>query len=70
MEAPQSRKETPITQDRWLRTADVATQLGIHKNTLARYVKKGEFGEVLILSQKDKRIRASALEHFIRQRLV
>jgi hypothetical protein len=36
---------------------------------LARYVKDGQFGEVLILSQKDKRIRESALDHFIRQRL-
>ena len=59
----------PVTQDRWLRTPDVAERLGIHLNTLARYIKAGEFGDVLILSTKDKRVRESALEHFIMQRL-
>jgi predicted site-specific integrase-resolvase len=58
-----------VTQDRWLRTPDVAERLGIHLNTLARYIKAGEFGDVLILSTKDKRVRESALEHLIMQRL-
>lgn len=60
---------TAVTQDRWLRTPDVAERLGVHLNTLARYIKAGEFGDVLILSHKDRRIRESALEKFIQQRL-
>ncbi len=62
-------KSPLATRDRWLRTPDVAAQLGIHKNTLARYIKAGHLGEVLVLSVKDKRIRESALERFILERL-
>ena len=60
---------TPVSQDRWLKTREVADRLGIHLNTMARYIKAGAFGDVLVLSQTDRRIRESALEHFITQRL-
>jgi predicted site-specific integrase-resolvase len=60
---------TPVTEERLLKTRDVADRLGIHFNTMARYIKAGAFGEILVLSQTDRRIRQSALEHFITQRL-
>ena len=62
-------KPVPVVQDRWLRTREVAARLGIHINTLARYIQAGEFGSVLILSQADKRIAESAVESFILRRL-
>lgn len=60
----------PVHEDRWLKTREVAAMLGIHLNTLARYMAAGEFGRVLMLSGRDKRIASSAVERFIRSRLV
>ena len=58
-----------LAQDRWLRTRDVAARLSIHVNTMRKLIQAGEFGEVLILSSQDKRVRESALDAFIRRRL-
>jgi len=55
--------------DRWITTREVADRLSIHLNTVANYIKRGEFGQVLILSAKDKRIKESAIERFIQSRL-
>jgi excisionase family DNA binding protein len=55
--------------DRWITTREVADRLSIHLNTVANYIKRGEFGQVLILSSKDKRIKESAIERFIQSRL-
>lgn len=57
------------SQDRWVTTREVADRLSIHLNTVANYIKRGEFGQVLILSVKDKRVRESAIEAFIQNRL-
>lgn len=56
-------------QDRWITTREVSDRLSIHLNTVARYIKAGCFGQVLILSTKDKRVRESAIESFIQNRL-
>lgn len=58
-----------VKQDRWITTREVADRLSIHLNTVARYIKSGSFGPVLILSTKDKRVRESAIEEFISSRL-
>jgi predicted DNA-binding transcriptional regulator AlpA len=58
-----------VKQDRWITTREVADRLSIHLNTVANYIKRGEFGQVLILSVKDKRVRESAIEAFIQNRL-
>lgn len=58
-----------LHEDRWLRTAEVAERLGIHLNTLARYISVGQFGKVLILSARDKRISSSAVDRWISSRL-
>jgi predicted site-specific integrase-resolvase len=55
--------------DRWVTTREVADRLSIHLNTVARYIKSGVFGQVLILSTKDKRVKESAIEEFINSRL-
>jgi predicted site-specific integrase-resolvase len=57
------------SQDRWVTTREVADRLSIHLNTVARYIKSGVFGPVLILSTKDKRVKESAIEEFINSRL-
>ena len=59
----------PAHEDRWLKTREVAERLGIHLNTLARYMAAGEFGKVLIISGRDKRIASSAVDKFICNRL-
>lgn len=64
------KKDFPLVQDRWLTSRDVASRLGIHLNTLARIVSRGELGKVLFLSRKDRRISERALEQFIKSRLV
>ena len=61
---------TPATPARWLTSREVCDRLGIHLNTLARYVSAGEFGKVLFLSRKDRRINEDALNAFISRRLV
>lgn len=61
---------TPSTPARWLTSREVCDRLGIHLNTLARYVAAGEFGKVLFLSRKDRRINEDALNAFISRRLV
>jgi excisionase family DNA binding protein len=61
---------TPSTPARWLTSREVCDRLGIHLNTLARYVAAGEFGKVLFLSRKDRRISETALDAFIARRLV
>jgi excisionase family DNA binding protein len=61
---------TPSTPARWLTSREVCDRLGIHLNTLARYVAAGEFGKVLFLSRKDRRINEDALNAFIARRLV
>jgi excisionase family DNA binding protein len=58
------------TPARWLTSREVCDRLGIHLNTLARYVAAGEFGKVLFLSRKDRRINEDALDAFIARRLV
>ena len=58
------------TPDRWVTTREVADRLSIHLNTVANYIKRGEFGQVLVLSQKDKRVQESAVNRFISSRLV
>jgi excisionase family DNA binding protein len=58
------------TPARWLTSREVCDRLGIHLNTLARYVSAGEFGKVLFLSRKDRRINEDALNAFISRRLV
>jgi predicted DNA-binding transcriptional regulator AlpA len=63
-------KQPSLTQDRWLTTREVADRLSIHIHTVARYMKRGEFGQILVLSTKDKRIRESAVQRFIQDRLV
>ena len=63
-------KQPLLTQDRWITTRDVADRLSVHLNTVTRYVKSGAFGQILILSMKDKRIRESSLQRFIEERLV
>ena len=60
----------PATPARWLTSREVCDRLGIHLNTLARYVSKGELGKVLWLSAKDRRISEEALQAFISRRLV
>jgi excisionase family DNA binding protein len=60
----------PATPARWLTSREVCDRLGIHLNTLARYVSAGEFGKVLFLSRKDRRISETALDAFITRRLV
>jgi hypothetical protein len=57
------------SQDRWVTTREVADRLSIHRDTVLRKVKAGEFGKVLMLSMTDKRIRESAIEEFINSRL-
>lgn len=47
----------------------VCDALNIHLNTLARYVSRGEFGKILILSAKDRRINSDAVQAFISRRL-
>jgi predicted site-specific integrase-resolvase len=54
----------------WMTSRQVCDALNIHLNTLARYVSRGEFGKVLILSAKDKRINSDAVQAFISRRLV
>ena len=61
---------TSTTPARWLTSREVCDRLGIHLNTLARYVAAGEFGKVLFLSRKDRRISETALNAFIARRLV
>ena len=58
------------TPARWLTSREVCDRLGIHLNTLARYIQKGELGKVLWLSAKDRRISEDALQAFISRRLV
>ena len=58
------------TPARWLTSREVCDRLGIHLNTLARYVSKGEFGKVLFLSHKDRRISEDALNAFVSRRLI
>jgi predicted site-specific integrase-resolvase len=65
----QIMKEPSFSQDRWITTREVADRLSIHINTVTRYVKSGEFGQILVLSTKDKRIRESSLNRFIQDRL-
>jgi predicted site-specific integrase-resolvase len=55
--------------DRWVTTREVANRLSVHIHTVANYIKRGEFGPVLILSAKDKRVKESAIEEFINSRL-
>ena len=62
-------KQPSLTQDRWLTTREVADRLSVHINTVTNYMKRGEFGQILVLSTKDKRIRESALQRFIEERL-
>ena len=64
------KKAPPIVQDRWITSREVATRLSVHLNTVARIIKRGELGKVLVLSSKDFRISESALEKFIKSRLV
>jgi len=56
-------------QDRWVTTREVADRLSIHLNTVANYIKRGEFGQILVLSSKDKRVKESAIQAFINSRL-
>ncbi len=58
-----------VKQDRWVTTREVADRLSVHIHTVANYIKRGELGQVLVLSSKDKRIRESAIESFISSRL-
>jgi excisionase family DNA binding protein len=60
----------PATPARWLTSREVCDRLGIHLNTLANYIRKGELGSVLWLSGKDRRISEAALNEFISRRLV
>lgn len=62
-------KQPSLAQERWITTRDVADRLSVHLNTVTKYVKSGEFGQILVLSTKDKRIRESALQRFIEERL-
>jgi predicted site-specific integrase-resolvase len=55
--------------DRWVTTREVADRLSIHITTVARYIKSGALGQVLVLSLKDKRVKESAIEEFINSRL-
>ena len=64
------KKAPPIVHDRWITSREVATRLSVHLNTVARIVRRGELGKVLVLSSKDLRISESALEKFIKSRLV
>ena len=50
-------------------TREVADRLSIHLNTVANYIKRGEFGQILVLSSKDKRVKESAIQAFINSRL-
>jgi len=54
----------------WLTSRQVCDRLNIHLNTLARYISRGEFGKILVLSARDRRINEQALEAFINRRLV
>lgn len=58
------------TPPRWLTSREVCDRLGIHLNTLANYIRRGEMGKVLWLSGKDRRISETALQEFINRRLV
>jgi excisionase family DNA binding protein len=58
-----------VKQDRWITTREVADRLSIHRDTVARKIKAGEFGKVLMLSMTDKRVRESSLDSFIASRL-
>ena len=64
-----SATQSPTAAGAWLTSRQVCDALNIHLNTLARYVQRGEFGKVLILSAKDKRINADAVQAFISRRL-
>jgi excisionase family DNA binding protein len=66
----QGMSASTSTPARWLTSREVCDRLGIHLNTLARYVSAGEFGKVLFLSRKDRRISETALDAFIARRLV
>jgi len=63
------KSDVASSVDRWVTTREVADRLSIHLNTVANYIKRGEFGQVLVLSVKDKRVRNSAIERFINSRL-
>lgn len=54
----------------WMTSRQVCDALNIHLNTLARYISRGEFGKILILSAKDRRINSDAVQAFITRRLV
>jgi excisionase family DNA binding protein len=57
-----------FVSERFLSTKDVCARLGVHRNTVLRYVKAGKFGKVLRLEQ-DIRFPESSLQKFIEERM-
>jgi len=53
----------------WMTSRQVCDALNIHLNTLSRYISRGEFGKILVLSAKDRRINSDAVQAFITRRL-
>jgi excisionase family DNA binding protein len=65
-----SATQSPPAAGAWLTSRQVCDKLNIHLNTLARYISRGEFGKILVLSARDRRINSEAVEAFISRRLV
>jgi hypothetical protein len=57
-----------VNYERFFSTKDVSVRLGIHKNTVLKYVKAGKFGRVLRLEQ-DIRFPESSIQKFIEERM-
>lgn len=61
---------TAHLEERWYSTADVASILGITRNTVKLWINKGELNALLLPGAAGYRINASDLASFIRKREV
>jgi excisionase family DNA binding protein len=57
-----------MTKRKWFKISEVADLLGYSRRTIERWVRRGEFGDVVHLSERSVRIPAENVDAFIERK--